>query len=88
MRFFMIGIAVLSPCVMVAVAESPQEAVRWDFEDAAVGKLPKGWSAAKTGEGEGSVWKVVEDASAPQRHEGLGSDLRKSRSDVQPVRGA
>lgn len=66
MRFFMIGIAVLSPCVMFAVAESPQEAVRWDFEDAAVGKLPKGWSAAKTGEGEGSVWKVVEDASAPK----------------------
>ncbi len=37
----------------------------WDFEDAAVGKLPAGWSAAKTGEGEGSVWKVVEDKSAP-----------------------
>jgi hypothetical protein len=37
----------------------------WDFEDADVGKLPPGWTAAKTGEGEGSVWKVVEDKSAP-----------------------
>lgn len=37
----------------------------WDFEDANVGKLPPGWTAAKTGEGDGSVWKVVEDKSAP-----------------------
>ena len=33
---------------------------KWDFEDATVEKLPKGWTAAKTGDGEGSVWKVVE----------------------------
>lgn len=37
----------------------------WTFEDAVVGKLPKGWSSAKTGEGEGSVWQVKEDESAP-----------------------
>ena len=37
----------------------------WDFEDAELGKLPSGWSSAKTGEGEGSVWKVTEDKSAP-----------------------
>jgi len=37
----------------------------WDFEDADLGKLPPGWSAAKTGEGDGSLWKVVEDKSAP-----------------------
>src|SRR5206468_1311132 len=37
----------------------------WNLEDAAVGKLPPGWTAAKTGQGEGSVWKVVEDSSAP-----------------------
>ena len=30
-----------------------------------VGELPPGWFAAKTGEGPGSVWKVVEDATAP-----------------------
>lgn len=30
-------------------------------------KLPKGWSSAKTGEGTGSVWKVVADDSVPSR---------------------
>ena len=37
----------------------------WDFEDAALGRLPSGWSAAKTGEGPGSEWKVLRDESAP-----------------------
>ncbi len=37
----------------------------WNFEDAAVGKLPKSFSSAKTGKGSGSVWKIVEDESAP-----------------------
>jgi hypothetical protein len=32
-----------------------------------VGKLPRGWSAAQTGDGQGSVWKVVADASAPSK---------------------
>jgi len=32
-----------------------------------VGKVPAGWKAEKTGKGEGSVWKVVEDASAPSK---------------------
>ena len=34
--------------------------------DAKVGELPHGWLAAKTGEGPGSVWQVVEDATAPK----------------------
>ncbi len=41
-------------------------AKRWIFEDAKAGELPKGWTAAKTGTGPGSVWKVVEDSSAPK----------------------
>jgi 3-keto-disaccharide hydrolase len=32
-----------------------------------VGKLPAGWKAEKTGEGEGSVWKVVADDTAPSK---------------------
>jgi hypothetical protein len=32
-----------------------------------VGKLPNKWMAAKTGKGEGSVWKVVADDSAPSK---------------------
>lgn len=37
----------------------------WDFQNATVGELPRGWTATKTGEGPGSVWKVLEDPSAP-----------------------
>jgi undecaprenyl-diphosphatase len=36
-----------------------------DLNAAALGELPQGWVAAKTGEGPGSVWQVVEDAGAP-----------------------
>ncbi len=32
-----------------------------------VGGLPKGWTAAKTGKGDGSVWKVVADNTAPSK---------------------
>ena len=32
-----------------------------------VGKLPAGWKSAKTGEGDGSVWKVVADDTAPSK---------------------
>lgn len=39
---------------------------RWDFEGATVGKLPEGWVAAKTGKGEGSIWKIAEDKTSPR----------------------
>src|SRR5947209_4746443 len=32
-----------------------------------VGKLPRGWKADHTGKGEGSVWKVVADDTAPSK---------------------
>ncbi len=53
--------------VVVAVVgtAAAEEALRMSFENAKVGELPKGWTAAKTGTGMGSVWKVVEDADAP-----------------------
>lgn len=41
------------------------KSARWDFKDEPIGKLPTGWSAAKTGKGEGSVWKIVEAKDAP-----------------------
>ena len=37
------------------------DAMTWSFDDASVGELPKGWTAAKTGEGPGSEWKIVKD---------------------------
>ncbi|MBI3863813.1 MAG: hypothetical protein HY290_18140 [Planctomycetia bacterium] len=54
--------ALLTLCLLGA--DKP-DAMRWNFEDAKVGELPKDWSAAKTGEGEGSVWKLQADESAP-----------------------
>ena len=65
MRFFMIPVAILTLGAIVAMAEAPPKAAKWDFEDATVGALSKGWTAAKTGEGEGSIWKIVEDQTAP-----------------------
>jgi hypothetical protein len=40
--------------------------VKRDFESAAVGTVPRGWSVSKTGTGEGSDWRVVEDKTAPK----------------------
>lgn len=47
-----------------ACADGP---FRWALTKADVGKLPPGWSAAQTGEGMGSVWSVVADASTPSK---------------------
>jgi hypothetical protein len=37
------------------------------FAKADVGKVPSGWKAEKTGKGEGSIWKVVRDETAPSK---------------------
>lgn len=39
----------------------------FQFTKADVGKVPAGWKAAHTGTGEGSVWKVVADDTAPSK---------------------
>lgn len=59
-----VSLTALALCGSVALGQEAKPQV-WDFENATMGKLPPGWTAAKTGEGEGSVWKVVEDPSAP-----------------------
>lgn len=46
-------------------AEEKERTIRFAKDD--VGKVPKGWKAEKTGKGEGSVWKVVEDNTAPSK---------------------
>jgi hypothetical protein len=46
-------------------AAGPSEAITLDFEPAAVGELPAGFSTAVTGGGGPAAWRVVEDASAP-----------------------
>jgi hypothetical protein len=55
------------PLALILIAfVAGDEPTRWTFEDATSGKLPPGWTAAKTGEGPGSVWKVIEDSTAPK----------------------
>jgi Domain of Unknown Function (DUF1080) len=46
----------------VSGEQAPQ---RLTFEKAKVGQLPPGWKAGVTGKADGSVWKVVEDKTAP-----------------------
>ncbi len=46
-------------------AEEKSRTFRFSKDD--VDKIPAGWKAAQTGKGEGSVWKVVEDETAPSK---------------------
>jgi hypothetical protein len=46
-------------------AEDKARSIRFAKDD--LGKVPAGWKAAKTGKGEGSIWKVVEDETAPSK---------------------
>jgi hypothetical protein len=51
-----------------AVVGADEGKVRaFKFNKDEVGKVPSGWKAEKTGKGEGSVWKVVEDDTAPSK---------------------
>jgi hypothetical protein len=58
----MIALAGLLGTSFVTAGEK-QRSIVFGKDDA--GKLPKGWKAEKTGTGEGSVWKVVADKTAP-----------------------
>jgi hypothetical protein len=49
----------------VWAGEGKERAFTFSKDDA--GKVPAGWTAAKTGKGEGSIWKVVEDKTAPSK---------------------
>jgi hypothetical protein len=51
--------------VPVFADEKPTQV--FQFPKEYVGKLPPGWKADQTGKGEGSVWKVVADDTAPSK---------------------
>jgi hypothetical protein len=46
-------------------ADEKKMSLRFNKEDA--GRVPAGWKAEKTGKGEGSVWQVVQDETAPSK---------------------
>jgi hypothetical protein len=60
-----ISLLTVVACVLFAANVAAVADEKWTFRDAKLGKLPEGWSSAKTGKGEGSVWKVRKDKSAP-----------------------
>src|SRR5262249_45834592 len=59
-----VAAVVLTVAVVVAADDKPV-GLKLTKDD--VGKEPAGWKADKTGEGEGSVWKVVADDTAPSK---------------------
>ena len=64
MRLLLIAMVLpLFAAVPMAADSAPR--VRFTKDD--LGKLPSGWKAAKTGKGEGSVWTIAADDSAPSK---------------------
>jgi hypothetical protein len=64
MRVFCLAIAAMIVGVPLCGSHAAADET-WSFEDPEEGKLPPSWSAAKTGKGPGSVWKIITDESAP-----------------------
>jgi hypothetical protein len=66
--WIMRSLAVMVVATLLATALLAEEKVgSVSFSKEDVGKLPKGWKAEKSGKGEGSVWKVVVDKTAPSK---------------------
>src|SRR5207248_10137511 len=59
-----LGLLIAFPFLVPAAEEKVRT---FTFGKDEAGTLPKGWTAAKTGKGEGSVWKVVADETAPSK---------------------
>ena len=53
--------------LMVALAAAGEKGTPLKFGKDDLGKVPAGWTVAKTGTGDGSVWKVVADETAPSK---------------------
>jgi hypothetical protein len=68
-------VALTTLLVFSLLAAADDKARGFPFGKNDVGKVPAGWKADKTGKGEGSVWKVVEDKTAPS---GKGTALAQT----------
>ena len=65
MRRVSVAIALVLGVTVLAAADEKARTIT--FSKDAADKLPSGWKAAQTGRGEGSVWKVVADDTAPSK---------------------
>jgi hypothetical protein len=68
--------------LLCVAASNLDEGVRWVFEDAPLGKTPEGWSVHQTGTASDSVWRVVEDATAPSGKQVLAQLAAYGPNDV------
>src|SRR5262249_17154320 len=59
----MLTVATLSNCSFAGEVKPKM----FSFSKESLGKVPAGWKADKTGKGDGSVWKVVADSTAPSK---------------------
>jgi Domain of Unknown Function (DUF1080) len=62
-----INLALLTILLGAALALAEEKARTLTFAKGDLGKVPAGWKADKTGMGEGSIWKVVADDTAPSK---------------------
>jgi hypothetical protein len=59
-------LALMAVVSVASLADEPKE-TKYAFNKNDEGKVPAGWKVDKTGKGEGSVWKVEADATAPSK---------------------
>ena len=57
----------IATAVFTGLAFAGEEPKILAFGKSDLGKVPAGWKADKTGKGEGSVWKTVEDKTTPSK---------------------
>src|SRR5262245_44068171 len=68
MRRFSTWMAALAALLGVSLGLADQGKERsFKFGKDDTGKVPAGWTADRTGKGEGSVWKVTADGTAPSK---------------------
>ena len=76
-----VGIAMLGllpPSLMAGEGKTH----RFKFAKEEVGKAPTGWLVAQTHKGKGSIWKIVEDATAPSKTGLVLAQMAESPSKV------
>ncbi len=59
--------ATVAALVAAALGMADDKATLMKFNKDDVGSVPAGWKADKTGKGDGSIWKVVADDTAPSK---------------------
>ena len=65
MRWYCAAMIVAAVGTALLAADEKAKMTRFSKDD--LGKVPAGWRADQTGKGEGSVWKVVADDTAPSK---------------------